>query len=208
MQKNIAVIGYSQHAFVVCDCLISSHMNYKVSGYYEQEEKEENPYGLMFLGDENDDLQVHENGPAYFVAIGDNNTRRMVTRKVEERSRMSPVNAVHGSSILSDHVTLGSGIMIGPGVIVNSMSVIGSGTICNSGSIVEHGCSIGEYVHLCPGSVLCGQVSIGDATFIGANAVIKQGVTIGTNVTVGAGAVVIEDLSDGITVAGNPAKVI
>jgi len=208
MQKNITIIGYSQHAFVVCDCLISSLMNYKVSGYYEREEKLDNPYGLAYLGDENDHGQEGEEALGYFVAIGDNNIRKEVTMKFEQRVEMPPVNAIHGSSILSNHVVLESGVMIGPGVIVNSRSVIGNGTICNSGSILEHGCSIGEYVHLCPGSVVCGQATIGDRAFIGANTVIKQGVAIGADVTVGAGAVVIEDVPGGIRVAGNPAKVI
>ena len=41
---------------------------------------------------------------------------------------------------------------------------------------------------------------------IGAGAVIRCGVTIGEWATVGCGAVVLEDVPDGVTVIGNPAK--
>lgn len=41
---------------------------------------------------------------------------------------------------------------------------------------------------------------------IGANATIRCGVTIGENAMVGAGSVVLNDVPDGATVAGNPAR--
>jgi acetyltransferase-like isoleucine patch superfamily enzyme len=43
---------------------------------------------------------------------------------------------------------------------------------------------------------------------IGANATILPGLTIGAGAMVGAGAVVTKDVPPGVTVAGNPAKVI
>jgi acetyltransferase-like isoleucine patch superfamily enzyme len=43
---------------------------------------------------------------------------------------------------------------------------------------------------------------------IGANATILPGLTIGAGAMVGAGAVVTKDVPSGVTVAGNPAKVI
>ena len=47
---------------------------------------------------------------------------------------------------------------------------------------------------------------VGTRTAIGSGAVILGGITIGTDVTVGAGAVVTRDVSDGVTVAGVPAR--
>jgi acetyltransferase-like isoleucine patch superfamily enzyme len=42
---------------------------------------------------------------------------------------------------------------------------------------------------------------------IGANSVIKEGIKIGNNVIIGAGAVIINDVSDNLTVVGNPGKI-
>ena len=51
-------------------------------------------------------------------------------------------------------------------------------------------------------------VRIGDNCFIGAHSIILPGVTIGDGCIVGAGAVVIEDVPEGVTVVGIPAKVL
>jgi len=57
-----------------------------------------------------------------------------------------------------------------------------------------------------PNATIGGSAEIGDNTFIGCNAFIKQKVKIGSNVTIGAGAVVLEDVPNGGTWVGNPAK--
>ncbi len=51
-------------------------------------------------------------------------------------------------------------------------------------------------------------VTIGDDVWIGGRAVINPGVTIGDDVVVTSGAVVTKDVSGGVVVGGNPAKVI
>ena len=47
-----------------------------------------------------------------------------------------------------------------------------------------------------------------DDVLIGANAVVLEGVRVGKNSVVAAGAVVIEDVPEGVVVAGCPARVI
>ena len=49
---------------------------------------------------------------------------------------------------------------------------------------------------------------IGDNVFIGAGARVLGGITLGNNAVVGANAVVIDDVPDGATVVGIPAKVV
>ena len=90
--------------------------------------------------------------------------------------------------------------------IINTLSKIGKGTVINTGAIVEHECVIAEYCHIAPGAVLAGKVHIGANSFIGANATVIQGVQIGSNVTIGAGAVVLDDVPNGMTYIGNPAR--
>mgnify|MGYP001623786110 FL=1 len=53
-----------------------------------------------------------------------------------------------------------------------------------------------------------GRVTIGNNVFVGAETVIMPGVTIGNNVIIGANSTLTRDVSDGVVVAGSPAKVI
>jgi acetyltransferase-like isoleucine patch superfamily enzyme len=75
-------------------------------------------------------------------------------------------------------------------------------------SYVEHDCVIGDFVTFAPGVHCNGNVRIGDYAYIGSGAIIKQGLTIGRGATVGMGAIVTKDVPEGVTVVGNPARIL
>src|SRR3990170_3323739 len=61
----------------------------------------------------------------------------------------------------------------------------------------------------CPRYKEClGGAKVGDFARIGANSTILPGVKIGPNALVGAGSVVVDDVGEGVVVAGNPARMI
>ncbi len=203
--KKVILIGYSGHAFVVCDVLLSK--NLELIGYCETSKKEFNPYSIRYFGSE----RLSENlnriqKYSFFTAIGDNRIRKKVNEFVSNQTVSVPINAIHKNASISPSSSIGNGIMIGDGSIVNACSVIGNGVICNTQSVIEHECKIADYVHIAPGAILCGNVWVGENSFVGARAVIKQGVRVGKNVTIGAGTVVIRDVSDNSIVVGNPQK--
>lgn len=198
-----AIVGYSGHAFVVIDTLLS--LNYKVIGYCEQQEKTINPFQLSYLGNEsNSEVLNGIKNLDVFLGLGDNNIRAQLY-KFLIKNKINCPNAIHLKACVSNLAKIGNGSMIMPSAVINAMVSIGEAVICNTASVVEHECQIGNYVHIAPGAVLAGNVTIGEGTFVGANAVIKQGITIGKNVTIGAGAVVTKNILDGLIVYGNPA---
>ncbi len=203
--SKIILIGYSGHAYVAHSILTS--VGKEVFAYCDSAIKENNPFNLEYLGNENSEetlLTLSKN--SFFIAIGDNQIRRRVYENLAAKS-IFPINAIHSSAIICSSTIIGkSGVMISAGVIINPLSKIGNGTICNTGCIIEHDCFIGDFAHIAPGAVLCGNVTIGANSFIGAGSVIKQGITIGKNVVVGAGSVVIKDILDNATAYGNPAQ--
>lgn len=206
MNKNIALIGYSGHAYVAFEIFFSQGMI--VSAYTDKEEKEKNPYVLKWLGDENEESVIEKlRAYSYFVAIGNNALRRDISLDLIKKLGM-PENALHKSAIISRSMNAGHGNMFAANVIINPQVKIGNGVICNTGCIVDHECTVGDYAHIAPGAVLCGNVTIEEGTFVGANAVIKEGVKIGKNVTIGAGSVIIKDIASNKKVVGNPQRFI
>ncbi len=201
--RPIALIGYSGHAFVVCDIFQSQHRS--VEAYCENSEKDFNPYHLKYLGRETEviaQLEAYD----YFVAIGDNRLREKVSQKLMDLLSRNPVKTIHQKASISPTAKVGPGTMIGDGVIVNACSDIGQGVICNTQSVVEHESVLGDYCHLGPGAVLCGNVEVGAGTFIGARSVVTPGVKIGRGVIIGAGTVVIKDIPDDSKYVGNPQR--
>lgn len=207
MNKPIIIIGYSGHAFVVCDVFISQQQ--EVIGYCDQKEMNKNPFNLTYLGSEREEntLNIISKND-WFIGIGNNKIRRAIFENLIQNKLQNPVNAIHKSAIIGAEVKIGSGVMIGSNSSINALAQIGNGVICNTGSIIEHECIIGDFVHIAPGAVLAGNVEVGAGSFIGANSVVKQGIKIGKDVILGAGSVVIRDIPDNVTVVGNPSKII
>lgn len=193
--KDIVLIGYSGHAFVVCD--IFQLINRKVVGYCEMEENIYDPYKLKFFGKDSSEeglkaLQSHD----YFIAIGSNRIRTKIQTNLDKAGLHSPTNCIHPSAIIGSHVQIGNGVLIAANATINPVVNIGNGTVINTGSVVEHEVNIAEYCFIAPNSTLLGGVQIGANSFIGANAVIHQNVQIGKNVTIGVGAIIQDDIPD------------
>ena len=196
---KVVLIGYSGHGLVCLDVAILN--NYAITGYCDQEIKEFNPFDLKFLGSE---TQLEKN-TNIILGIGDNHIRFKIFK---ELPTLKYPNFIHPSAVVSESVKLCKGIIVASNAVLNPFAKIGTGVIINTAAIIEHECVLGDFSHVAPGAVLCGNVTVGKRSFIGANSVIKQGITIGDDVIVGAGSVVISDVSDNVTVVGNPAKIL
>ena len=204
--KNVVVIGYSGHSYVVVDAAISSGIN--VTHYSDENKSARNPFKLNYLGHESDHDFFSKVGDFDFIlGIGNNNIRKKIYGQLKIKNQKI-LNVIHPSSEISKLVIFGKGNFVSKNTSINSLSVIKDGCIINTGAIIEHECIIGDFAHIGPGSVLAGNVSIGECSFIGANSIIKEGVKIGKNAIIGAGSVVLKNVLDGQKLAGNPAKII
>lgn len=140
------------------------------------------------------------------LAIAKSSVREMLDRRCREAG-VEIVGASAGNVIIMDDVEIGPGALLSPFVTLTSNIHIGRCFHGNLYSYVEHDCVIGDYVTFAPGVHCNGNVTIGDHAYIGSGAIIRQGVTIGAGATVGMGAVVTKDVPPGVTVIGNPARI-
>jgi len=139
------------------------------------------------------------------VGIGDNATRIDVSNHIADQIAFSAV-IIHPTAFVSNITTIGEGTFIGAKAVVHTAAKLGAGVIVNTAALVEHHCTVGDFSHIAPNVTLGGSVSVGAQTLVGLGATVLPGITVGARCTIGAGAVVTEDVEDGLTVTGVPAR--
>jgi sugar O-acyltransferase (sialic acid O-acetyltransferase NeuD family) len=203
------VVGAGGHALVAIEVLASGHVG--AAGCLSEDgtpSADTTAVGAPMLGrvDELPAL-VAAGHTQVFVAVGSNQARHTLIAAATGAGAQL-VTAVSDAAHVSPTAAIRPGTLVMPAAVVNALARIGTGVIINSGAIVEHECVIGDFAHIAPGAVLAGNVHVGEGTLVGVGARVIPGIRIGAWATVGAGAVVIEDVPDGATVVGVPARVI
>ena len=146
------------------------------------------------------------------IAIANSQIREKLAEKIIADGMQ--LWSVHANNIvMMDAVDLAEGAALSPFVTITSNVKIGKCFHANLYSYVEHDCVIGDYVTFAPGVKCNGNIHIHDHAYIGAGASIKQGIpdqplVIGRGAIVGMGAVVTKSVPAGVTVIGNPARIL
>ena len=201
--KKLIIVGAGGYAKSVLDSV--DYMNFKMIGYIDDiKSKGEIHQGYPVLGNSIDCLDTPETY-VYFVAIGNNAKRKEWFDRLKA-NRLSLINVIDKSALISPAATIGEGCFIGKLAILNHGSSVGDNCVINTRALVEHGCSIKNHVNLSTNSTLNGDVVCDNGSFIGSGSVINGQVTIGEWALVGSGAVVIRDVKEHTVVVGIPAK--
>lgn len=205
-ESNVYIVGAGGHAKVVID-ILEKQDKFFISGVLD-----DNPalhgkifFGYPVLGDHSYLRGPERTGSRFTVAIGNNRIRQDISDELIESGAIA-IRAIHPSVQISRNVTILSGTVVMASCVINADTLIEQNVIVNSRASIDHDCLIGAAVHIAPGVTICGGVRVGRGSLIGAGATIAPGLAIGTNVVVGTGAVVIDNIPDGQTVVGIPAR--
>lgn len=207
MTPSLLVIGGGGHAAVVIDAARCA--GWTISGVLDDDPACEgalDALAVVRLGSIDDGSSVLDalpEGTVIHAAAGDPALRRAWVRQFED-VRLATI--VHPSATVARSAILHDGVFVAPGAVIGPRAWIATGVIVNSGAVVEHDCELGDYAHVAPRSVLAGGVRVGAATLIGVGATVQPGAAIGAGATIGAGAVVLDDVPDGETWYGVPAR--
>jgi sugar O-acyltransferase (sialic acid O-acetyltransferase NeuD family) len=195
----VAIYGAGGHGKVVWDILTAN--GHQIVGFVDDSPAAPTLLGVPIVN------QLTELPPidGVILAIGNNRIRQ--GRFETLRAAGVPfVNAVHPSAILSSRVTVGVGVVIAAGVIVNIDTRIGDNVILNTGATVDHDSEVGDHAHIAPGTHLGGNVRVAEGAFLGLGTRAIPGIRVGEWATCGAGSVLIRDVEPGLTVVGVPAR--
>lgn len=110
-----------------------------------------------------------------------------------------------GGVQIGDEVEIGSHTAIASGTLDDT--VLADGVKVDDHVFIAHNVQIGPNAMIIAGAEVSGSVEIGAEAWIAPQATILNKIKIGARALVGIGAVVVEDVPEGMVVAGNPARV-
>lgn len=146
------------------------------------------------------------------IAIANSTVREKLSIQLEQ-DNIKAISVVAANTLIFDQVEIGEGSLFCSFTHVTSNVKIGKYFHANIYSYIAHDCVIGDYVTFAPGVKCNGNINIEDHAYIGTGAIIKQGtpdkpLVIGKGAIVGMGAVVTKSVPPGVTVVGNPARIL
>lgn len=211
--RELILIGGGGHACVVAE--IARLVSWRVAGLLDDNPSppaSDEPGAVPRLGglslETAFDLLA---GRSWILAIGDLAQRRKILDALTDRQEGEllswAASVIHPAAWASPNATIGRGVLIGAGAVVNPRAYVADHVIVNTGAVVEHDVQIGTNAHIAPQAMLGGGARIGSDALVGGGAVVLPGITIGPRAIVGAGAVVTRPVGEGQTVMGSPARV-
>jgi sugar O-acyltransferase (sialic acid O-acetyltransferase NeuD family) len=101
---------------------------------------------------------------------------------------------IANQAFVSNYATLGEGVQVMAGAIVQTGAIIGANSLVNTGAIIDHDCHIGANNHIAPGVTLSGHVDSEEFVHFGTGVSVTQGVRLGENAVIAAGAIITQDV--------------
>lgn len=148
-------------------------------------------------------------GLSAVVAVGGSRGRDRIELMALLVARgIQPLTVIHRTAFVAADASIGEGCQLMAQAAVCTQVRLGDSVIVNTAAAIDHDCVVGNGVHLAPGARLAGEVTVGERAFIGLGAVVLPRLEIGHDAIVGAGAVVTRHVAAGVTVVGNPARVV
>ena len=150
---------------------------------------------------------VPDKNDVFICALGNPSIKKKCSDIILEKGGEF-ISLIHKDARVSPFSTIGMGCIICQSAIVSCDVKIGDFVTLQSFSTIGHDAIIGNYCQLNSFSFMGGFSSIGESTTMNVSSILHPYKKVGRDCIVGAGAVVIRNFKDGVTLYGNPAKIL
>ncbi len=115
-------------------------------------------------------------------------------------------NVIHSTAYIDASCTLGEGIVVFPGCVVDQYAQLENNVLLNAGCTIAHHSRVKEHSFLSPRVAIAGFVTVGACCNLGINTSVIDNIQICDYVQTGGGAVVVNDIENSGLYVGIPAK--
>jgi len=144
-----------------------------------------------------------------FVGIGDESIRQRYASLTQQTwPHVSFPALVHPTAKVASTATIGDGVIVLAGAIVEANSTLEPFCAVCTGATIGQNTRIGAYSTIAPGATVSRNVVIGSRSFVGLQAYIGSYSGIGNDVIVGAKSAVTGIIPDCVVVVGQPARIV
>jgi sugar O-acyltransferase, sialic acid O-acetyltransferase NeuD family len=175
-----------------------------------------------FLDDKADALAGYDNYPpiigpvetyiieeddVFISALGDVNYKKQYADIILKKGGQF-ISLIHPTAILGNNAKIGRGCVIGAFANISCDTSIGDFVTFSIKAGIGHDSSIGNYSHIGGNCAISGFVTIGESVTMHPGCLVVPHRKIRDNAIIGTGSVVLGNVKPGVTVFGNPAKII
>lgn len=188
--KPLIIIGYGGHGRVLHDLIRTC--GYDILGVCDPNAR----HGHLQLFSEDEVSDLNPENVSLVNGIGSVSVpykRHNIYTSFKEKGFTFP-KLIHPTACIANDVSLGDGVQIMAGCILQTGVKILENTIINTASSIDHDCTIGVSCHIAPGVVFSGGVTVHDLCHVGTGVVSIQNITIPREQLVKAGAVLTKDV--------------
>ncbi|MEG1620187.1 MAG: acetyltransferase [Eubacterium sp.] len=141
----------------------------------------------------------------FIIGIGEPQLRKTLFEKAKEDG-FDFATLIHPDVFIPESTKIEEGTIISANTYISCDVTIGNNVLLQPHSIVGHDVKIDNHSIISTFVSLGGACEVGKETYIGMSVPIKENTKIGNNVIIGMGSVVYNDIPNGVTALGNPAR--
>lgn len=174
------IYGTSTLSEIILD--VAKSIEIKIDGFFDDFTNNTSFYGIPIIGGMECLIRLKDNTPniELFVAVGDNENREMLFKKIESYNISLP-NIIHPGACIESTAELGFGNLVMHGAYVGIKVTIGNGNLIFPCVCLTHHNIVGDYNFFSPNVSIGGYTKIKSRCKFGMNSVVKPHIEISNN---------------------------